>query len=120
MFHMPRQLTALFILLVIYSAAPSAAPLVPGSDSLLNVSASNPLVLQVAKTKDGKTRAGKKFRTSASKKKASGVSCGDLHAAAERRCGRHITCDADTSCLQALCSRRWMQCGFKPECVCTD
>ena len=51
-------------------------------------------------------------------KKASTVSCPDLYAKAEDRCGSRITCNKNDSCQEMLCTSRWTQCGFKPKCSC--
>jgi len=55
--------------------------------------------------------------TKIKKKKAYRLSCDDLKANAEGICGK-LACDSGPDCLEALCSRRWKQCGYKPTCDC--
>jgi hypothetical protein len=51
------------------------------------------------------------------KKKAKKISCDDLYAKAEELCG-NVTCNGGSDCMDALCSPRWSQCGYKPKCNC--
>ena len=51
-------------------------------------------------------------------KKAKRVSCPDLRAHAEQMCGRRMSCNGSSECLEALCSPRWKQCGYNPKCAC--
>lgn len=50
-------------------------------------------------------------------KKAKRISCDDLYARAEELCGR-MTCQGGSDCMDALCSPRWKQCGYRPQCNC--